>query len=99
MRSSCPVWEDAKHLFAQIIFRYAIVIIQSGLRSPTNVEGRIDMGLSPLQNPAQLRPIIHLFEREMFDWRASDEHAVEFLTSDIVPIAVKNAQVIPSRIL
>ena len=52
------------------------MIIQSGLGSPTDMEGRMNMGLGPFHNLTQLIPIFHILKIHQLHRRAGNDHPI-----------------------
>ena len=52
--------EDAEDLLGQRLLGGAVVIVQSGLGTPTDVEGGVDVGAGPVHDLAQLVPVVHV---------------------------------------
>ena len=69
--------KHAEEFLRQGVLFDAVVIIQPGLRPPADVEGGIDMGLAPLHDPADLRPVFHLLKGHGLHRRAGNNHAVK----------------------
>ena len=71
--------EDAESLLRQRVFGHAVEMMEAGLRAPADVEGRMHVGLRPVEDAAQLVPVGDVLEVEQFDRRAGHDEAVEFL--------------------
>ena len=78
-----------EHLFFQGILLHPVMVVQSRLCPPTNVEGAGHVGLAPLHDIAKLFPVIHFLKRHMLHRRARDDQAVVFLVLDLVKGLVK----------
>ena len=65
-------------LLGKRIFRYAEMMIQTGLRTPADVHDGIDVsgGSNPL--PHKARPNNQLRKQEMLHRRAGNDHSVKF---------------------
>ena len=73
---------------------YPIVVIQSGLSTPANVECAVDMGLGPFHNFTKLVPIIDLFEFQQLNRSTCDHHTVKITVSYLVEGLVKSDHVV-----
>ena len=85
--------EDAEHLGGHEVFLNAVMVVKPCLRPPTDVKGTVDVGLAPLHDFAEFGPVIHFLEGDMFDGRARDDHAVEFLVFDLIEGLIEGEQV------
>ena len=70
---------DAGQLRGPDVLRNAVMIIQSHLGAPADMEGGSDVGLRPLHDLAELLPVIHLLIIQEFHRRAGDNHSVIFM--------------------
>ena len=69
-------------------------MVQAGLRSPADVQVGVDVGLGPIHDALQFRPVIHLLERQVLHRRAGDDQAVELLAFDLPERLVMVEQVL-----
>ena len=76
--------EDAEDLLGQLILGDAVVIVQSGLGTPTDVEGGVDVGLGPVHELAELAPVVHRFKVHDLHGGTGDDEAVVILVLDLV---------------
>lgn len=60
------MWEDIEQFFGQRVLGNAVVVVEAGLGPPAHMESGMDMSLGPLHNVAQLRPIVHIREIQIF---------------------------------
>ena len=84
---------DAGELLREGIFGDAVVVVETCLRTPADVQGAVDMGFAPVHDLADLIPVGDFGEVEFFDGGACDDHAVEVLVFDVVKGAVEGLQV------
>ena len=93
------MWEDTEQFFGQRVFGNAVVVVEAGLSRPGYMEGGVDMSLGPLHNVAQLRPIVHIREIQIFYRRAGDDHTVIPFILDLVKGSIKGSEMAGIRIL
>jgi hypothetical protein len=53
-------------LLRQTVLLNAIVVVQAGLCTPADMEGAVNMALTPLHDFAQFVPVFHLFKFQQF---------------------------------
>ena len=87
------VGEDAEELLAQVVLGDLIMVVQTGLGAPADVQGGMDVGLGPLHDLAQLIPVVHVGEVQVFYGGAGDDHAVVLLVFDLVKGSIEGGQV------
>jgi len=71
------VTETAERLRRQGVFPHAVKVVGHRHAAPAHPERRLHVRLRPVHKAAQLVPIGHLLERQMFDRRAGDDQPVE----------------------
>ena len=76
----------------------AVMIIQSCLSTPANVEGGMDMGLAPLHDLAEFLPVVHIFKFHQFHRRTGDHHTVKFPILQFLKALVEGQQMLLSHI-
>ena len=91
--------EYPEELLFQGMLLDAMVVVQSRLGSPADVEGGVDVALGPLHDSAQLLPVLHLLEGQVLHRRAGDDHAVVVVLPHVVKVAVEGQHVLLGRIL
>ena len=91
--------EDTEHLLVERIFGNPVVMIQSRLCRPADIERRSDVRPRPVEYLLNLAPIVHLLEIEVFHRRTGNDHSIKFLISHQFEIAVKRLHVFDGRIL
>ena len=52
------------------------MIIQTGLGSPAQIDGRSHIGFCPLHDLFHLFPVIHFFKLHLFHRRAGNDHSI-----------------------
>ena len=72
-----PVAEAAEGLLRQRVLGHAVEVVQHGLPAPADREGRLDVGLGPVEDLGQLLPVGDVLEVEQLDRRAGDDQPVE----------------------
>ena len=70
------------------------MIVESGLRTPADVQGGINVGQRPLHDFAEFIPVVHLFKRHLFHRRAGDDQTVKPLAADFVKGFIEFEQVL-----
>jgi len=90
--------ENAEHFLRQVVFGNAVMIIKPRLRPPADVEGRINVGLRPLEHLTKLRPVVHLFKGHLLHRCAGNDQPVKPLTLHVVKGLIIPEQVIVVRI-
>ena len=90
---------DAEELLGQGVLVDAVVVVQARLGAPADVEHGMNMGLAPLHDLAQLRPVVHFLEGHLLHRRAGDDHAVEFAVLDLIKGLVEGQQVLLGDVL
>ena len=83
------VLEHAEQLFVQQFLLNAVVVVQTGLCAPADVQGGMGVGLAPLHDLAQLGPIVHLFEVHQLHRRTGDDHTVKGAVLHLIKGLVK----------
>lgn len=86
------VFEDTKEFFRKGILRDLIMIVEGGLRAPADVQGGVDVRLAPLHNVAELIPVVHLMEIQIFHGSSGDDHAVKILRAHLGEGRIKGVQ-------
>ena len=77
MHDSVP--EHAEHFLIQQHLTHAVVMVQSRLRTPADMQRAVDMRTAPVHDLAKLVPVFHLFKIHFFDRRTGNDHAVVIL--------------------
>ena len=93
------VAEDAEHFLIQQHFPYAVMMIQSRLRTPTDMQCAVDMGTAPIHDLAEFLPVFHLFELHLFDRRAGDDHPVVIFVFYFIKGLIETDHMLLSRML
>ena len=91
--------EHAKELLWQGVLSDAVVVVKSCLGPPADMEGGVHMGLAPLHDFAQLRPVVHLFKGQLLHRGSGDDHAIEFPVLHFVKGLVKGQQMLLGGVL
>lgn len=91
--------EDAKHLLLERILRHTVEMIQSCLRTPTDIERGGDVRASPVEDLHDLRPILHILVLHRLDRSTRHNHAVKLLLGEFGEILVEHHHVLYRRIL
>ena len=94
-----PMGEYAEELLLQLVLGNAVVIVKARLGAPADVEGGMDIGLAPLHDPAQLRPVVHRFKLHQLHRCAGDDHAVEFAILQLIEGLVEGQKMLRGHIL
>ena len=93
------VVKHAKNLLGENVFGDPVVVIETGLGAPADVQRGMHMGFGPVHDLAQLRPVIHGFKVHVFHRRAGDHQPVIEFVLNLVKRGVKGLQVAPIYIL
>ena len=83
------VAEHTGELLGQLALGDAVVVVKPCLGTPADVEGGVDMGLAPLHDLAQFRPVVHFLKGQVLHRRAGDDESVERAVPHLVEGAVK----------
>ena len=98
LRQQNVVLEDAGHLFGQLVLRDAVVVIQTGLCTPADMQRGVNVGFGPVHDLDQLRPVFNLLKRERLYRCAGDDETVVFLIPDVIKRLVEGEQMIFGRV-
>ena len=85
--------EHAARLCRQVVLLDTVMMVQAGLRAPTNVQRRVHVRGGPIHDLAELGPVVDLLERHLLHRRARDDQAVVMDVADVVECAVERLQV------
>ena len=94
MRSERILTEHTELLLWQLVFGYSIVIVKSGLRSPTDVHSACNVSVGPFKHLRYLIPIAHVFKFQMFYRRTGYNHSVKLLVLQYIKIFVEHHHVL-----
>ena len=98
VREKHVMLENAAHLVWKLVLRNAVVVIKAGLRTPADVQGRVDVRLGPFHDFNQFVPVFDLLERHQLNRCACDDKAVVTLVADVVERLVERQQMILGRV-
>ena len=93
------VGKHAEQLFIQGVLGDTIVIKQAGLGAPAHMECGVDVSFGPLHDLAELFPVIHVLKIQIFYRRASDNHTIVTVFSDLLKGGVERIQVLAVCVL
>ncbi len=82
--------EIAEHLLIQGMLGDPVMVVQTCLCSPADVEGAVDMGLTPLHDLTQLRPVVDILKVQMLHRSPRNDHAVRVAVTDLLEGLVKS---------
>ena len=99
LRLDDPLGEDAKLLLLERILGDAIIIVESGLGSPADVERALHVGLCPVEDGLHLVPVGDVLEGELLYGGARDNHTVELLRLQHLEVLIEHHHVLYGRIL
>lgn len=85
--------EDAKELFTQIILRNIIMVIETGLGTPADMQGRVNVGLGPFHDLAQLIPVVHIGKVQIFYRSSGNDHTVILPVFDLIKGSIEGREV------
>ena len=83
----------AARLCRQVVLLDTVMMVQAGLRAPTNVQRRVHVRGGPIHDLAELGPVVDLLERHLLHRRARDNQAVVVDVADVVERAIERLQV------
>ena len=92
------VAEDAEGLFRHAVAARAVEMVQRRLRAPADEHRPMHVGLRPIHDVEHFRPVPHLLEGQVGDWRAGDDEAVELVPAHLVPGLVEGGQIVLGRV-
>ena len=75
---------DTKQLLRQLSLVNTIIMVESGLRRPADMQGGSHMGLRPVQDLTGLLPVIHLFKGDIFHRCSGDDQSIEGAVFDFI---------------
>ncbi len=85
---------DAAELLRQHLLVETVVVIDARLGRPADVKRGLDMGLGPLHDLAELRPVVDLIVGELLHRRPGDDQAIEVPVFDLIEAVVKLVQMV-----
>ena len=83
------MWKDAKQFLVKIKLFNAVVIVESGISSPTQMECTVNVCLCPFHDFADLIPVGSFFIWHIVKRCTSDNHAVITAVLDLVKGVIK----------
>ena len=86
--------EDAELLCRQLVLRHSVVIVESGLCRPADVECTLYVGVSPSEYLRKFLPVAHVLKLKMFYRRTRHDESVELLVLQFVEIGVEAPHVL-----
>ncbi|MPL90534.1 hypothetical protein SDC9_36586 [bioreactor metagenome] len=100
-RREVAVAEAAEGLVGKGVLLDAMEMIGHRHAAPAHAEGREDMALRPVEDPADLVPVGHVLKRDLLDRGAGDDQAVEFLAGrlDLLERAIEGLHVLGRGVL
>ena len=98
LRQQNMVLENAGHFLGEHVLRNTVVIIQTGLSSPADVQRGMNVRFSPVHNLGQFLPVFDFLERHGLHRCTGDDKTVILLVADIVECLVKGEKMILRRI-
>ena len=84
--------EDAELLCRQLVLRHSVMIVESGLCRPTDVERALYVGVSPSEYLRKFLPVAHVLKLKMFYRRTRHDESVELLVLQFVEIGVDGGE-------
>ena len=91
--------EDTEHLLVERILWNTMEVIKSGLSSPTDIQGRGNMRMRPIEHLRYLFPISYILERHLFYRSTSNNHTIELLFLQHVEVVIECRHVLHRRML
>ena len=86
--------EDAEHLFVQGNLIYLIVMIETRLGTPTNMECAGDVFAAPVHYLGEFVPVVHGLEVHLLHGGTSDNHAIVATVADLVEGLIERAEMV-----
>ena len=90
---------DTEQLLRQLSLVNTVIMVESGLRSPADMQGGIDVVLAPLHNLAQLIPIIDFLKGQKLHRCASNNHSIVAFALHLIEGLIKGIQMGLGRVL
>ena len=81
--------EYTEHFLGQLHFIYPIVVIQTRLCPPAQMQGRSHIGSSPVHNTFQFFPVIDFLKRHLLYWRPCYDKSIKLSVSYTVKSLIK----------
>ena len=85
---------DPEHFLVEGILGDAVMVVEPGLGTPADVEGREDVRRTPIEDFLELLPVVHRFERKIFHRGSGNDQTIELFVLDLVEGGVKSLQVV-----
>src|SRR3712207_7756171 len=79
------------------MFRHTVEMVQSGLRSPANIERTRDMRTCPVEDCGHFCPIRHVLEWHLLHRSARNYHSVELLLTQFIKVFIEHHHVFYGR--
>ena len=89
---------DAGELFGKQMLLNAVMIIQTCLCAPADMERGVNMGFGPFHDLRQLVPVIHLLEVHFLDRSTGDDKTVIVIVLDFIKGGIELEQMILRRV-
>ena len=93
------VGEDAEQLLGQGVLGNAVVVIETCLGTPADMQSGMDVGFGPFHDFAQLTPVVHVGEIQILHRSAGDDHAVILPVPDLVKGGIEGREMIGVGVL
>ncbi len=75
---------DTGQLLRQEMLLNAVMMVEAGLGTPADVEGRKHMGFRPVHDLTELRPVLHLLKGNLLHRRTGYDQPVKVFLTDII---------------
>ena len=89
-----PLREDAEELARQVLLGDAIEVVEASERAPAQVHRREDVLLGPVDDLAELLPVVHVLKGHLLHGRTGDDEAVIVLVAEAVEGVVELHQMV-----
>jgi hypothetical protein len=78
-----------EELLRQLVLFDAVMVVQTGLCAPADVQRGMNMGLAPFHNLTKLFPIVYLFEFHLFNRCTGNNHTVILFMFDFIKCLIE----------
>ena len=75
------------------------MVVESGLSTPADMQGGVDVGAGPLHDLAQLVPIVHVSEIQVFYGGTGDDHTVVLTVFDLIKCRIEGGEMVGIGVL
>ena len=88
------VFKQTEQFLGKKIFFHSEMIVQTGLRTPADMEGGEYMCFGPFHDLTEFLPIVNLLEGKVFHGSTGDDHTVIFILFQFIKRIVEPVQMV-----